>query len=127
MNKGVFHRDLKPDNILLNSIKGGNQQEGEGSAEIEITIADFGFAMDASKERGDDTLICGTAGYFPPEILKGLPLSYKSDVFSLGCILYNLMSKRQLFFGHSQREILIKNKKCILPPTFDRDIRAYSR
>lgn len=62
----------------------------------EIQIADFGFSVDLesldNEKCQDNSLICGTAGYFAPEIMNSGEFHLKSDIFSTGCILYNMIS-----------------------------------
>ncbi|CDW88890.1 serine threonine protein kinase [Stylonychia lemnae] len=117
LKRGIIHRDLKPDNILLNQ---------KQRVENDITLADFGFAVDISKKYPDEALICGTAGYFAPEILQGQRYSNKSDIFSTGCILYMLMTNKSLFTGQHQREILLKNKRCLFSSNMNEEIKKYS-
>lgn len=52
---------------------------------------------------------CGTPGYVDPDVLKGFPFNLNSDIFSLGCILYNLVTGRELFAGKTFNEILLSN------------------
>ena len=107
--KGIIHRDLKPENILLNSKEKGN---------FDIRIADFGFsilkASEDPNEKCEVGLVCGTGGYIPPEALHGDGYTLKSDVFSVGSIMYSLLSMRNLFFGKDQLAILEQNKLCPL-------------
>ena len=114
----IIHRDLKPENVLLfkKSIR-----------ENEVTIADFGFAKDLSLNEPFDEMICGTIGYHAPEVLMKGEYSQKSDIFSLGVILYNMISGASLFTGRNQREICYKNKHSIFPESFRRLIRHYSQ
>jgi serine/threonine protein kinase len=106
---GIIHRDLKPENILLNS-----KQKGV----YEIRIADFGFAMAINDEDNnmvtDDNIVCGTAGYIAPEALEGKGYVLKSDIFSVGSILYSMLSLRNLFTGRDYKEIMIRNRTCCL-------------
>lgn len=94
----IVHRDLKLDNIFLSS-----------KEELHVVIGDFGFACNTA----DATAMkikCGTPGFMDPEVLKGNLFSTKSDIFSLGCLLYNLITGKLLFSGKNYNTILFKNK-----------------
>ena len=105
--KKIIHRDIKIDNILINLVDTNN--------EYDVRIADFGLAVFTYK---DEVLTqkCGTPGYVAPEILrsKTAGYSYKSDMFSLGCVFFNLLTGRYLFGGNSRNEVLRHNEKCDL-------------
>ena len=79
--KGVVHRDIKHKNILLSS----------QSKTPKVKIADFGLACYLEDDECfvQDT---GTVGYKAPEIIRNEPSDFKSDVWSLGCILYELLT-----------------------------------
>lgn len=104
--KGIIHRDLKPENILLNSKLAGN---------FDLRIGDFGFAVtsDMKRDGGPDAkIVCGTAGYIPPEALEGHGYSLKSDIFSLGSVLFSILTQRNLFNGNDYKQIMRANKAC---------------
>ena len=106
--KGICHRDLKPANVKLTS---------DGA----VKVLDFGLAkfMQVSASAGSLTqsptltaagtlpgAILGTASYMSPEQAKGFEADQRSDIFSLGCILYELLTGRQAFEGDTASEIL---------------------
>lgn len=70
--------------------------------------------------------ICGTLGYFAPEILKNKEVITKSDIFSIGCVFFNILTGRSLFNGDNRNEVMYKNKRCILPNNIEKYISNYS-
>ena len=89
--KGIVHRDIKPANLMVT---------GSGSKQ-QITIMDFGLALltDRSKlTRGDETM--GTVAYMSPEQAQGIDLDHRSDVWSLGGVIYEMVTGQQAFKGH---------------------------
>ncbi len=108
----IVHRDVSPQNVLL-------------SYEGEVKIIDFGIAKAANKaSRTQAGILKGKFGYMSPEQVRGLPLDRRSDVFSVGIVLYELLSGERLFSGSSDFSTLEKIRKAdILPPTtFNRNI-----
>ncbi len=88
----VVHRDIKPANILM----------GDNG---DVKVADFGIAraLDAGHDAGltQDGAVMGTATYFSPEQAKGEGLDLRSDLYSLGVVLYELLTGRAPFIGES--------------------------
>eukprot|EP00347_Sterkiella_histriomuscorum_P019567 403341142 len=102
--KGVVHRDIKLDNILLSSMTLGV---------FDVRIADFGLA--AHFKPGELlTQKCGTPTYIGPEVLNGSGYTEKVDIFSLGSIMFNLVSGKYLFQGKDQNALLKLNLICDL-------------
>ena len=89
--RGVLHRDLKPANIMLD-------EHGE------VRITDFGIAALASET--DRREISGTPAYMSPEQLEGAELTPKSDIFSLGLVLYEVFTGKRAFEANSLQELL---------------------
>jgi len=78
-NQGIFHRDLKPDNILFS----------RHLDDSTIKITDFSLAEYINPQKKLN-IGCGTPGFIAPEILNGENYDEKADIYSLGCILYLL-------------------------------------
>jgi serine/threonine protein kinase/Flp pilus assembly protein TadD len=90
---GVVHRDIKPGNILLD-------REGRPM------IADFGVAaVSEGKAEVSDESTAGTLGYMSPEQIQGLPVDPRSDLFSFGIVLYEMLTGRRPFTGEYEASI----------------------
>jgi Protein kinase domain len=95
-DRGVLHRDLKPENVML---------DGQGK----VRITDFGLAGLEDSIRGDDVR-SGTPAYMSPEQLTGREVSARSDVYSLGLVLYELFTGKKAFEGKTFAEMLRKHR-----------------
>lgn len=96
--QNIIHRDLKPENVLLND-----------KHTLQIQITDFGFAC-AADDLDNKKLKCGSPGYMAPEVLRGQPFDVRADIFSLGCIFYYLITKRNIFNAPTLKQMLLKNQ-----------------
>ncbi|MDP8978350.1 MAG: protein kinase, partial [Actinomycetota bacterium] len=88
-DRDLVHRDVKPANILV-------ADDGR------VKVADFGIARAVSSETLTQTAtVLGTAAYIAPEQARGDPVDRRTDVYSLGCVLYEMLTGRQPFGGES--------------------------
>ena len=98
---GIVHRDLKPENIFV-------------SRDGRVKILDFGLAKlttagDAEKTEARNTspgTVMGTAGYMSPEQVRGEALDHRTDIFSFGAILYEMLSGHRAFAGNSSADTM---------------------
>lgn len=97
-SKGIVHRDIKPPNIMVGT---------SGSGERLVKIMDFGLAQlsGVSKLTRVDTTL-GTISYMSPEQTQGTLVDQRSDVWSLGAVLYELVTGQQAFKGHYEQAVM---------------------
>jgi hypothetical protein len=99
--KGIIHRDLKPENIFLTR-DGRAKILDFGIAKLTANAAEGAF-KGAATEPG---LVLGTVGYMSPEQVRGDPIDTRSDIFSFGVILYEILTGERAFKGDSAIETL---------------------
>ncbi len=102
--QGIVHRDIKPANVFIN-------QDGT------VKIMDFGVARLTTGSMTGTGNIVGTADYMSPEQVKGAKVDGRSDLFSVGCMLYELITGRRPF--HSENLMAIFYKITHEEPNFD--------
>jgi serine/threonine protein kinase len=108
-NLSIIHRDVSPGNVLIGYTG-------------DIKLIDFGIAKAANR---NSSTVAGTLkgkfGYMSPEQARGLDLDQRSDVFSVGILLYEMLTSRRLFAGGSDLNTLekVRNAEIIPPTTFN--------
>lgn len=103
-SNGIIHRDIKPENLVI-------EERGY------FRITDFGIATSIEPDSFLND-ISGTPGYIPPEVVKGDRVSFESDYFALGVILYELIMGDRPFLGNNKKEMLedfSKKEICLTP------------
>ncbi|HMA24774.1 MAG TPA: protein kinase [Gemmatimonadaceae bacterium] len=107
---GIVHRDLKPDNVILTHTRGGKEI---------AKVVDFGIAKAIAEAPQDaltrSGLVIGTPEYMSPEQLLGDPVDERADIYSLGCILYQMLTGAQAFTADT-REQMIRRRLHEAPP-----------
>ncbi len=101
---GVIHRDLKPENILV------LKPEESGRADQDrVKLTDFGIAkiLDAPALTFSEQMF-GTPGYIAPELVEGLTVDGRADLYALGVVLYEMISGKLPWNGKTQAELLLK-------------------
>ncbi len=102
-NKGVLHRDLKPANIML---------DGRG----QVVITDFGLAGVAEQIQGAE-IRSGTPAYMAPEQLAGTEVSNRSDIYSLGLVLYEVFTGKRAFSSKLGEKSPVSGDKALSRPS----------
>ncbi len=101
---GILHRDVKPENIMI-------RNDGV------VKLTDFGIAQMIDLQRMTVTgQLLGSPAYMSPEHVEGKPLDFRTDVFSVGILLYQLVTGKLPFTGRNPHEILKRIAECSFRP-----------
>jgi eukaryotic-like serine/threonine-protein kinase len=112
--RGIVHRDIKPHNVLL-------VQDGPGDGEPRFKVTDFGISRSAASQMTEAGSIVGTAQYLSPEQARGAPVDQRSDIYSVGVVLYELLTGKLPFTGETPLEIAMKHLSEV--PTAPSELR----
>src|SRR5436190_24095114 len=100
---GIVHRDIKPHNVLVD-------------ADARVKVTDFGIARAGASQMTEAGSIIGTAQYLSPEQARGTQVDQTSDLYSLGIVLYELLTGTVPFTGDTPVEIAMKHLSAVPEP-----------
>jgi len=112
--RGILHRDLKPQNLMFRA---------DGS----LAIVDFGIAkhIDAIDRTGQGEIV-GTPRYMSPEQVQGRALDLRTDIYSAGVLLYQMLTGEHLFAGQTAVEVALHHLNTA-PPLLPEKLEGYQR
>ncbi len=105
-SNGIVHRDIKPQNIIVIN-------------DDTVKVADFGIANLQSEVPNVENEAIGSVHYISPEQAKGLPADERSDIYSLGIVMYEMLSGQLPFDGDDDRDIALKHLSAVPTPLRD--------
>jgi serine/threonine protein kinase len=111
----ILHRDLKTNNIMISA----------SGKSIVLKIGDFGISKFLNSEETSTNTVVGTPSYLSPELCDGKACNEKSDIWAMGCILYEIMALHRMFEGSSLPALVMKitaGKYKPLPKIYSEDL-----
>lgn len=116
-NQNIVHRDIKPSNVLLRSIHGSVTLDNPLPEDVEPILTDFGLVrlLDSSIQTSTGT-VSGTPAYMSPEQARGEKVDRKTDIYSLGVMLYEMLAGTVPFDAESSFGVLMKHLNDPPPP-----------
>jgi serine/threonine protein kinase len=106
--QGIVHRDLKPENVMIDTH--GN-----------LKIMDFGIARSMEAVSRQTGTMVGTPAYMAPEQVSGSPVDYRTDIYSLGLMLYEMFTGKPAFSAENAIAVALKQMREAPPPPHDID------
>lgn len=115
--QGVIHRDIKPGNILLHGKSEEIPLDKPLSSDIEAILTDFGLVRIANTaSQTASGMVSGTPAYMSPEQARGDPVDHRTDIYSLGIVLYEMLAGRVPFEADSTLSVIYKQINDPPPP-----------
>ncbi len=115
--QGVIHRDIKPGNILLHKKIGDIPLDRPLTNDVEAILTDFGLVRIAnSASQTASGMVSGTPAYMSPEQARGDPIDHRTDIYSLGIVLYEMLAGRVPFEADSSLTVIYKQINDPPPP-----------
>ncbi|HEY0756998.1 MAG TPA: protein kinase [Ktedonobacteraceae bacterium] len=116
-NRGFIHRDIKPQNIMLAS-SGASINNSVGAGNLLVKLTDFGIVR-VAEEAGltNSGIVLGTADYLSPEQARGEKLLASSDLYSLGVVMFEMLTGRAPFVGPTAVSIAMQHASTNPPAT----------
>jgi serine/threonine-protein kinase len=112
---GVIHRDLKPENVIIERLRTGSDL---------IKVVDFGLAKLLGPAHGESSvtspgLVCGTPDYMSPEQGRGLPLDGRGDLYSVGVMLFELLTEQLPYIADTPTNVVLRHIQDPIPDPRD--------
>ena len=104
---GIIHRDIKPGNILL-------------TADSRLKVTDFGISRLTTTDSTLGAMMVGTPSYMSPEQCRGGPIDQRCDLFSLGCVIYELLAGERAFSSLNYTDVIYKLINVPHPPLLEK-------
>ena len=115
--QGVIHRDIKPGNILLHKKTGEIPLDQPLTNDVEAILTDFGLVRIAnSASQTASGMVSGTPAYMSPEQARGDSIDHRTDIYSLGIVLYEMLAGRVPFEADSSLTVIYKQINDPPPP-----------
>jgi len=121
--RSILHRDIKPGNIMITTNQSGirSGRDARAPGEFHVTVLDFGIARMLDEEYEGQKMtktgdVIGSPAYMSPEQARGARVDQRSDVYSLGCVMYEALTGVPPFLGKTSLETMLMHKTDVALP-----------